>query len=207
MQGCKLYAAGLCLLSAALLCCLSCTNRPFHDPPPQLNAEACGRRAIALLDADGNGRLEGKELDKCPGLKAALSRLDSDGLGYVTADAIAKRIKQWQESKIGRMRVTCSVMHNGKPLDGALVKFIPEEFLGDMMMNASGVTDEKGIAKISVMLGSENFKGVPPGFYRVEISKSGLNISEKYNSATVLGADVPIDVDEPRTVMKFDLEF
>ncbi len=55
-----------------------------------------------MFDKDGDGALSGKELDKCPGLKAALPRLGADKTGAVTAEMIDARIKAWRASVVGR---------------------------------------------------------------------------------------------------------
>ena len=47
------------------------------------------------------------------------------------------------------------VMHNGKPLSGATVKYIPEKFLSDALTEtATGVTNQTGMAMISLPTGS-----------------------------------------------------
>jgi hypothetical protein len=114
-------------------------------------------------------------------------------LGYVTADAIANRIKQWQASHIGRMRIICIVLRNGKPLAGARVEFVPERFLGDNVRIALGETNDDGVATMKSGSLQDGLIGVAPGFYRVEITKPGTEIPSKYNTATVLGIEVAID--------------
>ena len=57
--------------------------------PPKINPNAPAD-AIAMFDKNGDGKLSGDELDKCPGLKAALNRLDPAKTGAVTADMIAR---------------------------------------------------------------------------------------------------------------------
>ena len=70
------------------------------------------------------------------------------------------------------------------------MKFVPEEFLGSNMIVATGETDQNGMASnVSIPTSGKQSDppGVPQGFYRVEITKSGLNIPAKYNTQTVLG--------------------
>ena len=175
--------------------------------PPKINPNAA-TDAIAMFDKNGDGKLSGDELDKCPGLKAGLNRLDPAKTGAVTADMIAVRIAAWRASLLGRMPVRCYVSHNGQPLQGAEVKFVPEKFLGTEIKTASGVTDARGMVMISAPQSRPNDPaGVPPGFYRVEITQSGLAIPAKYNTDTVLARKLPKT--RARTSdsgLKFDLD-
>jgi hypothetical protein len=209
MRNRKYCFVAIIFLSFSLPCDFGCTKPPCDAGTwPKINAEQCGQKAIALLDTNGDGKLDGDELDKCPGLNAAFSRLDHDRLGYVTAEAITKRIKQWQASRLGRMRIICIVTHNGKPLEDAEVRFVPEMFLGNMALVASGKTDQKGMATISVpKLGPDDVLGVPPGFYRVEITKMGAEIPVKYNTETVFGIEVASDVENIQDGFKFNMMF
>jgi hypothetical protein len=197
------------ILAVGMGCNLGCTNCPYDSNfHVRYNAERAGRAAIAQFDTDGNGKLNAIELDKCPGLKAAFSRLDPDGLGYITPTAISKRIKQWQASRLGAMPITCTVMHDGKPLEGVQVSFVPEKFLGEYAKIAYGITNSKGLASISIStIGPNAPVGVPPGFYRVEFSKPGVNIPAKYNSETVIGVEVASDVESIEDGFIFDMKY
>jgi hypothetical protein len=175
--------------------------------PPTIDGPAAGDKALEQFDADKDGKLSGAELDKCPGLKAALAQVDATGQG-VTAKAIAARIKAWQDSKLGRMSIACTVLHDGKPLDGANVRFMPETFLGENVQAASGKTDKNGVAMISIATsGANDPPGVAPGFYRVEITKSGEEVPAKYNSATTLGQEIALDAAGIQEGIKFNLKY
>jgi hypothetical protein len=91
-----------------------------------------------------------------------------------------------------------TVLHNGKPLVGAVVRFVPEKFLGlddDPKWIASGTTGESGGISVSVPTGdATDPPGAPAGFYRVEVTKPGLNIPAKYTTETILGEEVALDV-------------
>ena len=162
-----------------------------------------------MFAKNGEDKLSGDELNKCPGLKAGLSRLDPAGTGVVTAHMIAEHIAAWHATNLGRMRISCHVYHNGQPLPGAEVKFVPEPFLGTEIKTASGVTNANGVAWISAPQRQPNdAPGVPPGYYRVEISKPGLAIPAKYNTDTIFGAEVASDARELRARgLEFDLKF
>jgi hypothetical protein len=180
---------------------------PKRIYPPKIDAEAAGKKAIEMFDADKDGKISGEELWKCPGLKAAMSMVDPQGTGEVTAEMITARIKAWQASRLGRMSLRCMVTHRGEPLAGAEVKFVPEKFLGKNMKTAGGVTDPNGVAMLSIPLDDGGPPGVPPGFYRVEINKQGTKISAKYNKDTIFGQEVAIDSPTIRTGILFDLDF
>ena len=174
-----------------------------------------GKKAIEMFDTDKDGKLSGKELDKCPGLKAACTPPATTcrpsirrGTGEITAEMITDRIRAWQASRLGRMSLRCMVTHNGRPLEGATVKFVPEPFLGPNMPTATGLTDQNGVAMLTIPTGENGGPpGVPPGFFRVEITKAGLKIPAKYNKETIFGQEVAIDAPAIRSGIKFDLEF
>lgn len=182
--------------TAFLVTCLGCSGPPpdvgFRGPP-RYDAQRAGETAVAWYDQDGDGRLSGDELKKCPGLKAAMSRIDPTGNNGVTAQTIAARIREWEKSKVARVSIVCVVKHNGTPLAGAHVLFVPEKFLGDKGEAASGQTNEKGEATIRSPPPDSQTRypsGVVPGFYRVEITKQGADVPSKYNTKTVLGQEV-----------------
>jgi hypothetical protein len=179
-------------------------ERPVAIRPSRIDAEEAGKRAIEMFDADKDGKIDGEELAKCPGLKAAMSKLDPEGTGELTAAMITARIRAWQDSKVARMSLRCMVRRKGEALAGAEVRFVPEKFLGDQMKTATGTTDQNGVAMLSI---PEGPPGVPVGFYRVEITKSGEKIPAKYNTETVLGQEIAADADGVRQGITFDLDY
>jgi hypothetical protein len=172
---------------------------------PKIDAVAAGAEAIKQFDANNDGKLNGAELDRCPGLKTAIDQIDPSGNGEITAEMIAARIKAWQDSKVGRMSLGCVVLRNGKPLAGAEVKFVPEKFLGPNLKTAAGETDKNGVAMIA--LPDDPPPGLAPGFYRVEITKAGETIPAKYNTDTILGREVAIDAKGIQQGIKFNLKY
>ena len=234
------------LMLAVVGASLGCPRTPPRVYPPYIDAKTAGLKAIEMFDTNKDGVISGKELEKCPGLKAActpsaithMCTVDPARTGRITAEMITDRIRAWQASRLGRMSLRCMVTWNGHALEGADVNFVPEPFLGQYMKTAHGVTDQNGVAMLSIDTAPEGGPpGVPPGFYRVEITKTaraatpakparpgvngkpgvpfepaqparhGLKIPAKYNTETILGQEVAIDAEGIRNGIKFDLIF
>jgi hypothetical protein len=208
-MSCRIMA-GYMLVLAVLVVSVGCPHTPARIHPPSINASAAGAKAIELYDTNKDQKLTGDELDQVPGLKAAITKVDPAKQG-VTAEAITDRIKAWQNSRLGRMSLACTVTRNGRPFADADVKFIPEKFLGldDPKWIATGKSDQNGMVMISVPTSGqrEDPPGVPPGFYRVEITKTGMNVPEKYNTKTTLGQEVANDAVGIMEGIRFDLKF
>lgn len=192
---------GVVAICAALLAGWGCSGAPTRIVPLEIDATAAGQEAMKQYDKNGDGKIAGDELDKAPSLKAAIAQIDTSGSKTITAEKITARILKWQESKVGRMNLTCRVSrkkgNTDEPLEGVTVTFEPEKFLGSNMPTCSGVTDKRGTAqilerKVGPDEDQEQFR-VPPGFYLVRLTKAGLNIPAKYNTQTTLGAEVSPD--------------
>jgi hypothetical protein len=202
----SLARLGIVATGIALLAGAGCWDSgPARVVAPAIDS-AAGSKAMQEFDANKDGVLDATELEKCPGLKAALSKIDTKGDGKITADEINARIKAWKDLKIGRMRITCRVMHNGQPLAGATVVFEPEKFLGDQLKPATGTTDAAGTVSPDAPYEGGVKGGIAPGFYRVKITKSGEDIPAKYNTETILGQEAAPDAANFRGI-KFDLEY
>lgn len=187
----------------------------MKSPPriasPAFDPSVNSAKAMELYDTDKDGKISGEELDNAPGLKAALKVMKTDKEKGITKEQIADRLKKWLDSRIGRTSLSCIVQHNGKPLEGAKVKFIPEKFLKDALPETGeGVTNQNGMAMISVPTqpGPDSLPpGIPPGMYRVEITKDGEAIPAKYNTETTLGQEVSLDNIDLQMGIKFNLKY
>ena len=111
---CSLLLAACVALTFPAGCGVSTPPRILPDSPDS----SAAARAVELYDTDHDGLLDATELEKAPGLKAALKQLDTNKDGKISADEIKARIAQWQESKMGRLPLTCTVTHKGQPLAG-----------------------------------------------------------------------------------------
>jgi hypothetical protein len=178
---------------------------------PAFTPADAAAKALKLHDTNKDGKLSKEELDQAPGLKAALKVMGADKEKGVTADQIASRVQKWRDSRIGRTSLSCLVTRNGQPLAGATVKFIPEKFLSDALKEtATGITNQTGMTMLSVPIepGPDAMPpGLPPGMYRVEITKDGENIPAKYNTNTELGQEVSLDNMDMQMGIKFNLKY
>ena len=184
-----------------------CSTRPAPPATPSFDAAAAGRAAIAMYDADGNGTLDADELQRCPALKMALDRADTNGDGALSAAEIAARINAWFASGTVVMDGSTRVTLDGRPLVGAEVVFEPEEFLGPGFKTCRGVTDEHGHAFIT---GADAaYPGVYVGAYRVRISKvvdGRETLPDRYNTQSELGYEVADDIPFVQGLIEFRLK-
>jgi hypothetical protein len=195
-----------CLAIGLSLAAGGCSGGPSRTLPPDIDAEAAAQQAIAMYDANGDGVLSGKELDKCLGIKSALEHYDIKHDGKITAAAIAGRIREWQESKLGTTAPKVRLLLDGQPLEGATVTFEPEPFLGPHVATASGQTAQNGAAAMTIAADpqnpqSERKPGVHCGLYKVRISKQvggRETIPARFNSKTELGAEIAPHTEPPR---------
>jgi hypothetical protein len=197
-------AWGAILLGTAVAVILtSCAGGPAPIRPPNISASSAGSEAMEQYDTDGDGKVAGGELEKAPGLKAALPRMDTNGDKAIDADEVAARVGQWQNAGIGLMSFGFTVTLNGSPLTDAVVTFDPESFLGDEVKSASGTTNSSGTGGATIAVEDRPDptwpSGMQLGLYKVKVSKmvdGKETIPAKYNEATVLGQEVAEDVSE-----------
>jgi hypothetical protein len=186
-------SAGLGLL---VLSCLAGCSQYGRIYPPKIDASRAAEAAIKLYDSDGDGILSAGELERAPGLRASLCDTNKDG--RITADEIIERINKYQSDRVGLISFEVHVTLNDKPLKGATVKFIPEEFLSDWIQPGSGTTDANGLAFIGMdpSLLRQDLKSMPLmhcGIYRVEITQPQTSIPARYNTNTVIGQEIAAD--------------
>ena len=148
--------------------------------------------AAAILqefDTDGSGGLSKTELKASRSLEALseneMAPLDADGDSQVTPSELETKIQAFVD--VNRVTCRCQVTYRGAPMPDAQVRFIPEPSMGDTLSEATGVTDQSGIAEVED--GGE-FGGMVSGLYRVEITHPQVELNAKYNTATTLGAAV-----------------
>ena len=182
------------------LVALGCPSGPSRVHPPGIDADAAGLAAIKQYDSNGDEALSGDELLKIPGIKdEALPKYDKDGDGSVTAAEITERIIEWQESRVGLgQSFLCSVLLDGAPIEGAVVKFVPEDFLGTEVKAAVGTSNSRGVVHVGIPQEDlpEDLKGINGmqlGLFKVEITHPDHNIAAIYNTQTTLGEECAHD--------------
>ena len=187
-----------------------CSGGPARVAAPSLSASGAAAKAMEQYDANHDGKLSDAELDACPSIKSALAKIDTNGDKTVTAEKLTARIQSWQGKGITRMGIVCTVTRGEEPLAGAEVKFVPEKFMGSNFQPGTGKTDQNGKAAISLAeADGGSHPGLPLGYYRVEITKSGEQIPAKYNTETTLGQEVAPDnpVVRSQAGVAFDLNY
>lgn len=190
-----------------------CHPGPREVAPPELNAAAAASAAISQYGKDGDGTLNASELSGSPALTEAFERIDADHDQSITGAEFTQRLESWKQGST-LIPLTCSVTLRGKPLAGARVRLVPEEFLAKGLPAGEGITDETGVAAISMPDEARPFPDAPagmyPGFYRVEISKQEGGrevVPDAYTGAKSslgleLGYDSPAMQGAPRFQLK-----
>jgi hypothetical protein len=182
----------LALLGGLVLLAAGCRGNSGPAGAPTFSPATVAAAALAEYDADKDGGLSAKELEKSPPLREAMKRaLDKNNDGNVTADEFEARLRIYQEEG---MMSTCvvQVFLDGNPLADATVTLTPEKFLGPTYRPVTGNTGPEGFAPL--LSDGPNGGFVPFGFYRVEVSKKGAGgkeiIPPRYNTQTTLGKEV-----------------
>lgn len=196
--------------SASVLCLVAlvgCGNSEGITVPAYSPGSSASK-ALSLFDENKNGTIEEAELLKCPGLQAALPRMDQDGDGKLTSSEISYRISYYKSQAVGLTAVQCVVLRNGHPLPDAKVTLVPEEFMQDSIQPATGTTD--GTGRAGMRKEGLEYPGLQVGLYRVQISlrnEAGMEtIPAKYNETTTLGTEVAPDVPDQERGILFDLK-
>lgn len=181
---------------------------PTAVAPPSLDPSSAAATAMKSYDKNNDGKLDATELPNVPALKKHLADYDGDKDGNLTAAEITARISATRKMNVGLLPLRCTVTMDGKPLEGAKVDFVPEEFMGGAIQPASGMTDAQGMASMGMPLdklpGGVRGAYAHEGVYKVKISHPTIKIPPKYNEATTLGHEVVQGVRDQEGV-KFDL--
>ena len=185
-------AAGQAFLAGLVFLAAGCSG---GGGSALVSPRAAADQALAEYDANQDGALDAKELERCPGLAGARKRVDTDGDERLTADEIADRLAFFHQQG-AQMDVSVEVTLDGRPLDGATVTLVPEAFMGASVKPASAATDEMGTGYFKTE-GTDDVQ-VACGYYRVQVSKAAQGrevVPARYNAKTVLGQEIAPDVE------------
>ena len=174
-----------------------CSRGPSRVEVASYDPAGAAAKAMEIYDVDKDGFIAGGELEKAPGLKAAITTLDIDKDEKISEQEISARVSEWKNQAVPLMSFTCDVTLDGSLLEGATVTYEPDEFLEGVIAEAVDTTNIAGTARPSVPKANRPTPttppGVQPGIYKVRISKvvnGKESIPAKYNSETILGHEV-----------------
>lgn len=166
-------------------------------PSANLDGAEIASKVMETYDSDGNGELSKSEINAYSALKIMLAAdaftpmvlLDPDKNGTVTLQELTDKLTGCFEHKRGSP--TCAVFYKNRPMPRAIVRLVPEPFMGDIGA-AEGETNEDGACSFT---NDDGFMGGKPGFYRVEITHPEINVASRYNTESTLS--LVIDTTNP----------
>jgi hypothetical protein len=180
----------LFLLCAALVGCggkNASLTAPSYDPAGMAQA------AISQYDKNGNGSIDGAELDAIPALKSSLAAIDTNKDKAISLAELTTRFESYQAANVGALGVSVMVRVNGTRMGGVTVTFVPEDCMKGTAKGGSGTTGDDGAAEIQ----SDGVPGLPLGLYKITLSKKGASGNEelpaRFNSQTTLGREIVAD--------------
>lgn len=182
----------VCLLIAG------CSGAPGRISSPDVDPEKAAALAMEEFDRDGDGVLNGEELQACPALVYAMPVYDTNRDKQLSEEEVAAGIGRWATARIGAILLPFRIQLDGRPLAGAKVEMIPVSFLGGAIKPAHGVANKVGIGKLRLAPEDRlpntppNMPLVPPGLYRVEITHPDIEVPAKFNVDSTLGVETSV---------------
>jgi hypothetical protein len=198
-QGGTQFALIAMLLVAVLT---GCSGRPSAIPMIDVDPAAAAERAVKTYDANGDGKLADAELRNVPGILKWKSLYDLDSDGFVSEQEIAERLAKWQTDNVGFRSISVNVKLDDRPVSNVRVTLTPEPYLGDAVKRASGTTNERGYASLSVtpedlpeVIKQRGIKvgGVYPGTYKIALAHPQLKLPETDSRGAPLGDEIARD--------------
>jgi hypothetical protein len=180
---------------------VGCSMQPPRVDAPDIDASEVAQSFIDQYDGDGDSRLSQAELRNCPSLESSLSAYDGNNDRHVSAEEISSRLANIYQDKIAIFQLYATVTLDGRPLAGAEVELTPEPPLTGKVKYASGRTNKRGIAALSMR--EEDMptdlrgvvRGVQTGLYRITVRHNGEQLSA-ISGGSVLGEEItPADGD------------
>lgn len=187
------WRAIVCTSSIVAMSSLGCgPGRPPPLTPATLKPAAVAEAIFTRCDADGDKRLTTEEREAASAVKAAAKELDTDGDGSVSFDELVHWLESVRQSRIAISSLSVEVRHNGQLVGNARVHLTPDPAMGGAIQDAEGVTDDSGIAVLSVV--GAGTPGVNCGLYDVTIDLAGASPADDARAATfgvAVGAGLP----------------
>ena len=189
-------AANSTALVCALILVAGCSSHPGRIEGVKVDVKAAAERIMAEFDKDHSGGLSQEELASVPAVNVNRKWYDADHDEKISQEELRKGLRDIFNPKDGLLSVACEVTRNGQPLSGAQVKFVPMPELDGAVPPASGVTDNRGAAFLT-LADADRPRNTPPrvpvvrpGLYLVEVTHDQIKIPEEYNAKTKLGREV-----------------
>lgn len=181
------------ICGVSLLMLSGCLGSPPAPDMPSFDADGSAEAAITQYDANQDGKLDAKEMEKSAALSAAAAELDTTGDKALDSAELTARMQSYVEGGVARKMFSAQVLFDGVPLAGAEVKFVPEDFMLGAIKEGVGITDAGGTVTITEP--NVDPPGISVGFYRIVVSKKDAagkeTLPAKFNAATTLGMEVP----------------
>jgi hypothetical protein len=140
------------------------------------------------LDKSGNSQLEQQELGASPALVFGAQFIDTNRDGKLDHDELIERFARYRDSRVGLMQRELRITYNGRPLDKAEVRLVPEFFLEGVIEPAMGITRGDGTVRPSIP--GQRTPMLRVGYYRVEVTSSKPVLPAEFISHTTLGVEI-----------------
>jgi hypothetical protein len=182
-----------------------CGGAPAPLAPIDFTPERHAAEAMAMYDANKDGKLDAAELKKCPALASALLEIDKNGDKCIDAAELTERFESFVRGGVSLSGVSPKIVRSGRPAAGVTVTLEPEKFMGGVIKSATGVSSPEGDAPVQTE--GQSLPGAGIGYYQVILSQKDAAGKEllpaKFNSATTLGCEI---APGRRSSLVFDLD-
>ena len=166
-----------------------CFGGPSRIEAPEWDVDAITAACMQQADEDQDGSITKTEAKaNAPSLAYALQELDTDQDKSLSEDEVRARFQDLANAKTGVQGFGAKFLYKGRPFPGE-IRLVPEPFLAGVIEEAEGVPDEfTGDTNFDIP--GDEFYGVRPGMYRIEVTSDKAKIPAKYNTETTLGISV-----------------
>lgn len=183
------------LVAFAIICApiwmTGCFGGASRVEAPKWDVEGITDGCMAQSDEDGDGFVTKQEAKaNTPGLHYAFDQLDTDEDKKLSRDEILQRFQDYADSKVGVQGFNCRILVGSRPLEDAQIRLVPEPFLEGVVEGAEGGTIDSLTGMVDADIPGDDFHGIRPGMYRVEVTSDLVKINAKYNDETILGVEV-----------------